>query len=203
MIEAYTLFTNNGAVRPLQAVSRIVVDGKPRPADKVTTRPVARPDVTYLVTSMMQSVINNGTGFGARAQGFALDAAGKTGTTNDLRDAWFIGFTPELLTAVWVGFDNNQPIGLSGSQAALPMWTTFMKRALAGRPNIRFEPPEGIEFVSIDAETGQLATPNCPKVATEAFIAGTVPVDRCSIHGGGGIGSILSKLGGLFRRVVR
>jgi penicillin-binding protein 1B len=203
MIEAYTLFTNNGAVRPLQAVSRIVVDGKPRPADKVTTRPVARADVTYLVTSMMQSVINNGTGFGARAQGFALDAAGKTGTTNDLRDAWFIGFTPELLTAVWVGFDNNQPIGLSGSQAALPMWTAFMKRALAGRPNIRFEPPDGIEFVSIDAETGQLATPNCPKVATEAFIAGTVPVDRCSIHGGGGIGSILSKLGGLFRRVVR
>ena len=82
---------------------------------------------------MMRSVINEGTGAGARAAGFTLDAAGKTGTTNDLRDAWFVGFTPELLTVVWVGFDDNQPLGLSGSQAALPIWTQFMTRALAGR----------------------------------------------------------------------
>jgi penicillin-binding protein 1B len=202
MTEAYTLFTNAGAVRPLRAVSQIVVDGKARPPDTSTTRTVARPDVTFLVTSMMQSVLNSGTGAGARAQGFALDAAGKTGTTNDLRDAWFIGFTPELLTAVWVGFDDNQPIGLSGSQAALPMWTAFMKRALAGRPNIRFSPPEGVEFVSIDAETGQLATPSCPKVVSEAFLAGTAPTQSCEVHGGG-FGSFLGRLSGLLRRVVR
>ncbi len=84
----------------------------------------------------MRSVINEGTAACARGAGFALDAAGKTGTTNDLRDAWFAGFTPELLTVVWVGFDDNQALGLSGSQAALPIWTSFMMRALAGRPNL-------------------------------------------------------------------
>ena len=202
MIEAYTVFTNAGSVRPLQGLSRINVDGKPRAVETLATRSVARPDVTYLVTNMMQSVLNSGTGAGARAQGFALDAAGKTGTTNDLRDAWFIGFTPELLTAVWVGFDDNQPIGLSGSQAALPVWTAFMKRALAGRPNIKFQAPDGIEFVSIDAETGQLATPNCPRVVSESFISGTAPTKSCEVHGGG-VGSILSRLGGVFRRVFR
>jgi membrane carboxypeptidase/penicillin-binding protein len=95
---------------------------------------------------MMRSVLNEGTAATARANGFTLDAAGKTGTTNDLRDAWFAGFTPELLTVVWVGFDDNQPIGLSGAQAALPIWTQFMKGALAGRPSIAFDVPEGITF---------------------------------------------------------
>ena len=107
-------------------------------------RTVARPDTTFLVTNMMRSVLNEGTGAGARAAGFALDAAGKTGTTNDLRDAWFVGFTPELLTVVWVGLDDNQPLGLSGTQAALPIWTGFMARALAGRANTRSTCPEGI-----------------------------------------------------------
>ena len=88
---------------------------------------------------MMRSVINEGTGAGARAAGFTLDAAGKSGTTNDLRDAWFVGFTPELLTVVWVGLDDNQPLGLSGTQAALPIWTPFMTRALAGHANVPFE----------------------------------------------------------------
>ena len=77
----------------------------------------------------MRSVLNEGTGAGARANGFTVDAAGKSGTTNDLRDAWFVGFTPELLTVVWVGLDDNQPLGLSGAQAALPIWTAFMKNA--------------------------------------------------------------------------
>ena len=84
---------------------------------------------------MLRSVINEGTGAGARAAGFVHDAAGKSGTTNDLRDAWFVGFTPELLTVVWVGLDDNQALGLSGAQAALPIWTQFMTRALAGHAN--------------------------------------------------------------------
>ncbi len=132
MTEAYTLFTNGGDVRPLQAITELVENGKPQMIAAAAKRPVARPDTTFLVTNMMRSVIDEGTGAGARSAGFTRDAAGKTGTTNDLRDAWFIGFTPDLLTAVWVGFDNNQPIGLSGGQAALPIWTTFMKRAMAG-----------------------------------------------------------------------
>ena len=131
---------------------------------------------------MMRSVLNEGTAAGARGAGFTMDAAGKTGTTNDLRDAWFVGFTPELLTVVWVGLDNNQPLGLSGAQAALPIWTTFMMKALAGRPNVGFEAPEGISFVEIDRDTGKLATPICPRVTVEVFLSGTEPGTACELH---------------------
>ncbi len=131
---------------------------------------------------MMRSVLNEGTAAGARAAGFTLDAAGKTGTTNDLRDAWFVGFTPDLLTVVWVGFDDNQPVGLSGAKAALPIWTQFMKTALAGHASVPFEAPEGISFVDIDPDTGKLATPTCPRVFREAFIAGTEPTQACELH---------------------
>jgi penicillin-binding protein 1B len=143
---------------------------------------VPLPNTTYLVTSLMRSVINNGTGAGARGQGFVLDAAGKTGTTNDLRDAWFVGFTPELLTVVWVGFDDNQPVSLSGSQAALPIWTQFMKAATAGASNAEFEVPDGIAFAQIDRDTGKLATPWCPRTLTESFLAGTEPTEYCELH---------------------
>ncbi len=145
-------------------------------------REIARHDTTYLVTNMMRSVLNEGTAAGARTAGFKLDAAGKTGTTNDLRDAWFVGFTPELLTVVWVGFDDNQPVGLSGAQAALPIWTEFMTRALAGRAGDEFAVPEGISFVDIDKDTGKLATPGCPRVFHEAFLAGTEPTQACELH---------------------
>jgi membrane carboxypeptidase/penicillin-binding protein len=131
---------------------------------------------------MMRSVLNEGTAASARSMGFTLDAAGKTGTTNDLRDAWFVGFTPELLTVVWVGFDDNQPVGLSGARAALPIWTQFMRAALAGRASVPFEAPEGITFVDIDADTGKLAAPHCPKVIPEAFLSGTEPREVCELH---------------------
>jgi penicillin-binding protein 1A len=131
---------------------------------------------------MMRSVINEGTGAGVRAAGFALDAAGKTGTTNDLRDAWFVGFTPELLTVVWVGLDDNQPLGMSGTQAALPIWTAFMMRALAGHATLPFPPPEGVTFIDIDRDTGYLATPACPRTFNEAFAEGTQPTQLCPLH---------------------
>ena len=127
---------------------------------------IARPDTTYLVVNMMRSVLNEGTGAGARAAGFALDAAGKTGTTNDLRDAWFVGFTPELLTVVWVGLDDNQPLGLSGTQAALPIWTSFMMRALAGHPNLPFAEPPGIVTRRHRPRHRQAGRPRLPARAT-------------------------------------
>jgi len=180
---AYTIFPNMGVVRPLRHILKIEtgakdVTRKPRSQPKA----VARPDTTFLVTNIMRSVLNEGTGAGARSAGFRLDAAGKTGTTNDLRDAWFAGFTPGLLTVVWIGFDDNQPLGLSGAQAALPIWTEFMKRALAGTPNIPFEAPEGVSFVDIDPDTGKLAVPGCPRVIREAFLAGTEPTRACDLH---------------------
>jgi penicillin-binding protein 1B len=180
---AFTLFPNGGTIKPLRAISRLVSsDGKDVPIQNAAPRTVARPDTTFLVTNMMRSVINEGTGAGARAAGFTLDAAGKSGTTNDLRDAWFVGFTPELLTVVWVGLDDNQPLGLSGTQAALPIWTTFMMRALGGRPNIPFQAPEGIAFVDIDRDTGKVAASGCPRVFRESFLAGTAPTEICALH---------------------
>lgn len=180
--QAYTLFLNEGQVRPLVAVQRIeTVDEELRPEPPVLKR-AARPDTTFLVTNMMRSVIDEGTGAGVRAAGFTLDAAGKTGTTNELRDAWFVGFTPELLTVVWVGHDSNQPVSLSGSQAALPIWTSFMKDAVAGRPSGEFDVPEGITFADIDRDTGKLALPTCPRVYHESFLTGTEPLEYCELH---------------------
>jgi penicillin-binding protein 1B len=180
--QAFTVFTNRGNVRPLQAIDHVQAGLNTLKASPGKVKYVANADTTFLVTNMMRSVLDEGTGASARSAGFSLDAAGKTGTTNDLRDAWFVGFTPELLTVVWVGFDDNQPLGLSGGQAALPIWTEFMKSALAGRPNIQFEVPEGITFVEIDHDTGKLATPNCPSTLTESFIIGTEPVELCPLH---------------------
>jgi membrane carboxypeptidase/penicillin-binding protein len=152
----------------------------------------------------MRSVINEGTAASARGS-FALDAAGKTGTTNELRDAWFVGFTPELLTVVWIGFDDNKPIGLSGSQAALPVWTNFMRRALAGRPNAPFAVPPGVVSVAIDRDTGQRAAPGCPpeRVMQESFLENFEPQTVCEVHGGNDIADFFSRIGRTFKRIIR
>jgi penicillin-binding protein 1B len=179
---AYTVFPNKGEMRPLRTIARLERGGAELPLRAAAPVRIARADTTFLVTSMLRSVINEGTAASARGMGFSHDAAGKTGTTNDLRDAWFAGFTPELLTVVWVGFDDNQPVGLSGSQAAVPIWTRFMMAALSGRPNVSFAPPPGIVVVTIDRDTGKLAQPGCPRVYDEAFIAGTDPTEACELH---------------------
>jgi penicillin-binding protein 1B len=179
---AYTVFPNGGVIKPLRSIAR-VRSGEDSLMPKAVEGPrIARESTTFLVTNMMRSVINEGTGASARGNGFTLDAAGKSGTTNDLRDAWFVGFTPEVLAVVWVGFDDNAPLGLSGTQAALPIWTDFMKRALAGHDNVSFEPPEGISFVEIDRDTGRLALPTCPRITTESFLAGSEPLEVCDLH---------------------
>ncbi|MGH9257541.1 MAG: PBP1A family penicillin-binding protein [Vicinamibacterales bacterium] len=180
--QAFTLFVNGGSVRPLKAIQHVQTAGHDLRPMEPALRRAARADTTFLVTNMMRSVLNEGTAAGARAAGFALDAAGKTGTTNDLRDAWFVGFTPELLTVVWVGFDDNQPLSLTGTQAALPIWTEFMKKALAGRPSVAFDVPGGLTFVEIDRDTGKLALPGCPRVYDESFLSGTEPTEYCELH---------------------
>ena len=140
---------------------------------------VVRQETTYLVTRMMESVLNEGTGAAARALGFSAEAAGKSGTTNDTRDAWFAGFTPDIVTIVWVGYDDNSPVNLAGSRAALPIWTEFMKAAVAGLGRRGFLPPEeGVVFVNIDKATGRRANAYCGKVFSESFLVGTEPMDE-------------------------
>jgi penicillin-binding protein 1B len=201
---AYTLFMNGGSVRPLRAIDAIAENGRSRDVAAEPARRVARADTAYLVTSLMRSVINEGTAASVRGS-FVLDAAGKTGTTNELRDAWFVGFTPELLAVVWIGFDDNKPIGLSGSQAALPIWTNFMKRALAARPNAPFTVPPGVAMVAIDRDTGQLAAPGCPpeRVMQEAFLENLAPEKVCEVHGGNDLLGFFSRIGRTFKRIIR
>ncbi len=112
------------------------------------------PEDAYIITHMLEGVFDRGTARAARAGGFGRPAAGKTGTTNEARDAWFVGFTPDLVTGVWVGFDQRGHLGLPGSKAALPIWVDFMSQALAALPPRPFQPPPGVTLVSIDRATG-------------------------------------------------
>ena len=111
---------------------------------------------------MMQGVIDKGTGRVVRRMGFRHPAAGKTGTTNDFKDAWFNGFTKDLSTSVWVGFDNNDSMrtksgkGLTGASAAAPIWVHFMQKALEGKTMVKFPVPDNIKFETVDVETGRL-----------------------------------------------
>jgi penicillin-binding protein 1B len=185
MASAYDVLASGGyKVQPVTVMR--VADEKGRVLEQhyapVPER-VIRPESVYLVTSMLESVFTEGTAASAAGMGFTWEAAGKTGTTNEYRDAWFAGFTPDLLCVVWVGFDDNTPVGLSGTRAALPIWVDFMKGALSGTTPVPFAvPSENIVFVDIDADTGLLATPLCAHTRSEAFIAGTEPRVRCNAH---------------------
>ena len=129
----------------------------------------------YLITHMMMDVIQSGTGKGARSIGRPL--AGKTGTTNSYRDAWFVGYAPNLATGVWIGFDSVETLGKveSGAHAALPIWTDFMKAALNMLPVLTFSVPEGIQFVEIDQQTGTVVDEPSQGTTTEVFADGTIP----------------------------
>jgi penicillin-binding protein 1A len=135
------------------------------------------PEVAYVLTSMMRSVIESGTGQAAKALG--RPAAAKTGTAQDHRDAWFAGFTPDLAAGVWVGFDSHDPMGPkeTGSGAALPAWLHFMQGALARRPATPFAAPPRVEVARVDPRTGLLAPSGAPPDAAPfvAFLAGTAP----------------------------
>jgi penicillin-binding protein 1B len=179
MVRAYTAFANGGMRSDLMPILS-VHDAKGNAV--FTPAPTAvrslSPQVAYMLTSLLQSVINNGTAAGARSRGFALPAAGKTGTS---RDGWFAGYTPDILCIVWVGFDDNRELNLSGSQAALPIWTDFMKAAQTRRPlkGEGFTMPENIVEVEIDPTTGMLATDKCIERQPELFIKGSEPVIQC------------------------
>ncbi|MBI4536910.1 MAG: transglycosylase domain-containing protein [candidate division NC10 bacterium] len=148
------------------------------------TRPlIARPPPTvraasrqsaYLITHLLRGIMREGTGRGSRAWGLADVTAGKTGTTDDLRDAWFVGYVPDLVVGVWVGRDDNRPLGLTGAQAALPIWGAVMAGALRARPARPFVPPPGVAFAPVERATGAFACGG-GEVVEEAFLAGTEP----------------------------
>jgi membrane carboxypeptidase/penicillin-binding protein len=144
---------------------------------------VISPETDYLVTSLLEGVLQRGTAAGAAA-GIPGELAGKTGTTNNQRDAWFAGYAPERTTVVWVGYDDNGKTRLSGARAALPVWVRFMARVAPPGGYSTFATPPGITTASIDPTTGRLATEFCPSVITEVFREGEVPTEVCNRHGG-------------------
>lgn len=180
---AFSTLANQGLrVTPLTVKRVTDPEGETVERRAVQVEQVIPPEDAYMLTHLLEGVLERGTGRSARQDGFERPAAGKTGTTNDFGDAWFVGYTPDLLAVVWVGFDQREPIDLSGGQAALPIWTEFMKRATAGQPVSKFTPPPGITLVPIDRSTGFRATPSCPVVITEAFYSGEEPTVPCPRH---------------------
>jgi penicillin-binding protein 1A len=187
LTSAYGVFANRGIRNePLMILKvedragNVLERNAPRPTE------VLSESTAGVMTSMMQSVMDHGTGAPARAMGFMIPAAGKTGTMDNYMDAWFVGFVPSLVAGVWVGFDQKKPIGpgMTGARAALPAWTDFMISATRGRPVEDFPIPAGVVTREICAETGMLATQSCPNITTEQFPEGSEPTELCTTHPG-------------------
>ena len=181
--QAYSTLANQGIFTAPTTIKWITnLDGEPLEQSMLTVEQRIHPDVAYVLTHLLEGVMVHGSGVGAGRRGFRRPAAGKTGTTNDFGDAWFVGYTPDLLAVVWVGFDQRASLKLPGSRAALPIWTEFMKRATAGTSPTAFSLPPGVTLVAVDQETGLRATASCPKVIQEAFPNGQEPILSCPYH---------------------
>jgi penicillin-binding protein 1A len=179
LVNAYATFAAGGRFAPHRLI-RAVYGAKgnkvkmPKPP---AAEQVLRPQAAYVLTSMLESVVKSGTA--AAAKKLQRPVAGKTGTSNQARDAWFVGYSAELVAGVWVGYDDHRPLGKgeSGSKSALPIWIDFMQTATAGRPAVDFPVPSGIEHVSIDPATGKRAYEGQADALDEVFISGTAPTE--------------------------
>ncbi|MDH4227373.1 MAG: PBP1A family penicillin-binding protein [Deltaproteobacteria bacterium] len=176
LTRAFSTIANRGVkTRPIYVTKVTDKNGVVLEEFKPETEEVLSPQSAYITTSLLQGVVEHGTGWRAKALG--RPSAGKTGTTNNLNDAWYIGYTTDMITGVWVGYDKERMLGHgeTGSTAASPIWVDFMKVAIEGTAPKSFPIPEDIEFVKIDSETGLLATPTTVKPIFEVFRKGTAP----------------------------
>jgi len=187
LTSAYGVYANQGVRVPPVYILRVEdKNGKVLEQSKTVAEEVLSPETALTMTSMMESVLENGTAASARALGFTAPAAGKTGTTDDYSDAWFVGYVPGVVTGVWVGFDRKQKIGpgMTGAAAALPVWVDVMLAATKNRPTQDFPVPSGVVSRLICTETGLLANPACPSTEIELFREGSEPTGYCNVHTG-------------------
>ena len=178
LVNAYSVFSNLGyLIEPVFITKIYDRDGKLLETSKLIRKKVIDMSTAYIMTNIMESVVKLGTGW--RIKALKRPVAGKTGTTNNLFDAWFMGYTPRYTTGVWVGLDQEAPLGKgeTGSRAASPIWLEFMKNTLEGKPARTFNVPEGIVFVKIDAKTGLLPIEESEKTIFECFREGTMPTE--------------------------
>jgi penicillin-binding protein 1A len=200
MTAAYSVFAAGGLRRQPLYIKRVEdQSGQTLFEAPYISDQVISPQAAYLMTNMLADVVNHGTAYGARQLGFRRPAAGKTGTTNEYRDAWFVGYTPRLVSGVWVGFDQPQTImgGGYAAQVAVPLWAGFMKKATAEDPDEWYSPPPGIVTANVCRLSGKRPVSACSgstyytenggyasssTVYTEYFVKGTEPKDYCPIH---------------------
>lgn len=186
LTSAYGALANGGIyVRPRLFSGALNSSGDISVSVPLNEEVVAEPAPVYILTNILQGVIERGTARGIRASGFTGTAAGKTGTTNDARDAWFVGFTSSLVTGVWVGFDDNKKIGLTGGAVAAPIWASYMKCVSPYFDDLPFLAPKGVVIREVDSLTHQIVPPNCPVEARlkEVFLEGYEPPAVCPAEG--------------------
>jgi len=185
MTDAFATFATGGVrVQPM-LVDRVVDNnGSVVEEHAPKAQPVLAPTTAYILTSMMQSVVDEGTGTAVRAVGYSGIAAGKTGTTDEHADAWFVGFTPSLACGVWVGYDKKKPVfsGATGGSIAAPVWGLLMQQVPEDSAYKSFTVPDSIVTAPICEQTGKLATANCPRVRYEVFVKKTEPTANCPVH---------------------
>ncbi len=213
LTSAYATFANGGLVRTPVLVTRVEdADGQVLFEDAGTPQRAVSETTAFLVASMLADVVNSGTGYRARANGFMLPAGGKTGTTNDYHDAWFVGFTPSVVTGVWIGFDQPRTIMPNGyaGDVAVPLWASIMKGATANAKPDWLTRPQGLVAVEVCRVSGLRPNVGCQHVEvedsegnvttrsmvyTEYFVRGQQPSDICPLHDGT---SFFEKLAGAF-----
>jgi penicillin-binding protein 1B len=182
---AYTIFPNLGERAEPYLIAEVrSTDGEVLYRHEKETRQVVPAASAYVVHSLLRGVVRRGTANRLKRYGLA-HAAGKTGTTSDYRDAWFVGYTPNVVAAVWIGFDRGKPLRLSSSESALPIWGSFMSSFETRRGEI--DPPQGVVFRNVDPESGYVWAEGCPGPFREAFLAGTAPTRECPRGFFGGI----------------
>ncbi len=182
---AYAVLANGGVrIEPNAIVGVLTADGRILDRNETPLKQVLPADAVFLVDSILRGAVDRGTAGGARAGGLRGVLAGKTGTTNDGRDAWFVGFSPRFVATIWVGYDDNRGLNLSGSQAAVPIFADFSRSLPPQLFAEGFPVPSDIVTAEIDPDTGYLFTPGCPRHMTEVFISGTAPTEMCPVHQG-------------------
>jgi penicillin-binding protein 1B len=184
MAQVYATLAAGGLRPPLHALAAVIDPKGERLTgdDLPAPRRVMPVESAYLVTSMLQGVVDHGTAAAARTLGVDGPLAGKTGTTNDRRDNWFAGYSPDRVSVVWVGYDDNAATSLSGARAALPIWSRFTAAVRPVRGYADFPRPAGVVQATVDPTTGQLATEYCPYRVTELFPSWAAPVEPCQRH---------------------
>jgi penicillin-binding protein 1B len=205
---AYATIASRGTrFQPFPLFSVTTSDGEILSAEKPRRDRTIDPRAAYLAGFAMEGVLERGTAKTARALGVSFPASGKTGTTDRNRDSWFVGFTPDVVCAVWVGYDSGADTGLSGARGAFPVWARFVRALYPySGPAASPPPPEGIVTAEIDPESGFLATAACPQEMREAYIAETVPTETCPLHPATPVDAVrkgLRGIGEFFRNLFR